>query len=228
MKIIISLAVFALALVACQSDKQKCEKEGKVWKAETETCISTEQAECEEKENMAWNEEKNTCEEKSDAQVECEAKENMTWNKEENKCEEKSKEIASCAEQEGKEWINDQCVDKTYFTILFKSKGGQQHNLQVTNESNQQSLDSTGQCVKVATSQFKDLTVSILLKDHKVIKVLCDNDDTTVGSPPCSAGNYEVWYNHRPSGPPNTPAIGYTLTKKEEAATDCEVIDTIK
>ena len=64
--IIMSLAVFALALVACQSDKQKCENEGKVWMAEEQKCISNEQKECEEKEGMTWNEEETKCEEKED------------------------------------------------------------------------------------------------------------------------------------------------------------------
>ncbi|MDE0119877.1 MAG: hypothetical protein OXM55_07725 [Bdellovibrionales bacterium] len=196
MKIIISLAVFALALVACQSDKQKCEKEGKVWKAETETCISTEQAECEEKENMAWNEEENKCEEKSDAQAECEA--------------------------QYKKWENNQCVDRL-FTILFESKKENSDNLLEVNVVGKKvvSLVNPGECVKVATDGFKDLKISI-----DGIR-LCDNEDDTKDSLPCSPGHHTIWYNSRTSGP-QRPAIGYTLTKKDEAAAECTVKDTIE
>ncbi|MDE0517953.1 MAG: hypothetical protein OXH36_00135 [Bdellovibrionales bacterium] len=228
--IILSLAVFfALVLVSCKSDRQKCKNEGKVWLAEEQKCVSTEQAECEKKEDMAWNEEENKCEEKSNEQKECEAQENMAWNAEENKCEEQSSEQAKCEAQKGKKWENGQCIDQL-FTILYKTSSGQHYLLVAIDGRQRVQLTSTGECAKVAASVFNDLKISIL-KHPGDRETLCDNNpgDTAVGSSPsCPAGNYEVWYNHRPSGPPNTPAIGYTLTKKDQAAECKEVVDTLQ
>ena len=200
--IIMSLAVFAIALISCKSDQQKCEDEGKTWIAEGEKCISPEQKDCEDKDDKTWNAEENKCEEKSDAQTECEA-------------------------QEGKKWENDQCVDQL-FTILFKSsEGGVDDYL----------LFSPGgkirpfQCVKVATSQFKDLKISVLRDiwapgDNE--EVLCDNDDNTL-EPPCLPSNYDVLWSpskYHPATKQTIPGL-YKLVKKDQAE-DCTVVNTIK
>ena len=131
--IIMSLAVFALALVACQSDKQKCENEGKVWMAEEQKCISNEQKECEEKEGMAWNEE-------------------------ENKCEEKSDEQANQDEQDEQDEQKDQL-----FTILFESKKRNSTHILVVADlggSKTVSLVNPGECVTVKDSKFENLKIS--------------------------------------------------------------------
>ncbi len=201
--IIISLAILALGLVSCKSDQQKCKDEGKIWVAEEQKCISTEQKECEEKEDMAWNEA-------------------------ENKCEEKSNEQAECEEQTGKKWENDQCVDQL-FTILFKSRKENSNNLLELNFVGEKtvSLVNPGECVKVATSKFDNLKLSI---DNGV---LCDNTKTP---PTCAPGHIEIEYlAARPSNPTDPgggdgitiPAKGYTLAKKDQAA-ECTVKDTIE
>ncbi|MDE0119876.1 MAG: hypothetical protein OXM55_07720 [Bdellovibrionales bacterium] len=200
--IIMSLAVFALALVACQSDKQKCEKEGKIWIAEGEKCISQDQQDCEEKEGMAWNEEENKCEEKSDAQAECEA--------------------------QYKKWENNQCVDKL-FIVLLKSKKENSNDLLEVNDvgTKSVSLINPGECVKVTTSNFDNLKVSI------ADSVLCDN---TKNPETCAPGHIEVEYiparASTPADPIGGPGVsisakGYTLTKKDEAP-ECTVKDTIE
>ncbi len=195
--IIISLAILALGLVSCKSDQQKCKDEGKIWVAEEQKCISTEQKECEEKEGMAWNEAENKCEGKSNEQVECE-------------------------EQTGKKWENDQCADQL-FTILFESKKENSNNLLELNFVGKKvvSLVNTGECLKVATSAFQDLAVSI-----DGVK-LCDNEDDTKDVSSCSPGHHVVWYNTR-SSHPQRPPIGYTWTKKDEAPAECTVKDTIE
>ena len=174
--IIMSLAVFTIALVSCKSDQQKCEDEGKIWIAEGERCISPEQKDCEDKDDK-------------------------TWNAEENKCEDKSNEQADCEAQEGKKWENDKCVDKEY-TVLFESTepGSEGHVASIaTTSSDTKSLSETGKCAKVTASQLKMLTISVGAVGSQTI--LCDSDDKTTGVSPCSPGNYTIWYNPRTSGP---------------------------
>ena len=195
--IIMSLAVFAIALISCKSDQQKCEDEGKTWIAEREKCISPEQKDCEDKDDKTWNAEENKCEEKSDAQTECEA-------------------------QEGKKWENDQCMDQL-FTILMKNV----KHLEIFKVGTKKVQISKNECVKVATSHFKDLKI-VVIDISNIAETLCDNDEKT-SRLPCSPGHYVVWYappkEHGPSGA--TIDGSYQLIKKDQAE-DCTVVDTLE
>ena len=198
--IIISLAAFTLILVSCnKSDQQKCEDEGKIWIAEGERCISQEQKECEEKEDMAWNAEENKCEEKSNEQAECELK--------------------------GKKWEENKCVDQTEFTILLKNRKVDEDVASIATSDEGKTLLDTGKCAKVTEPQFKSLKISIGPLGNQT--ALCDNDDNTATISPCSAGNYEIYYDHQSVGPPNTPPIGYVLKTVDQASENCEALESL-
>ncbi len=194
------LTFFALTLISCSTDRDKCEHKGSdfVWSAEKGKCITKTQKEGEEKS-------------KKD-------KGNATQAK-------VTAEQAECELKKTHQWIDGRCsplhpANIGFGTVLFKSKNPNISidTISVTATASRETkkLFDIGDCAIVTPEQFKSLRISVTTLGNEK-KVLCDNIS-------CRLGYYEVYYNPKLIIT-NIPIVGYRITDVDSAAQNCSSLE---